>query len=122
MSATRTLLRRLAYGAASAILLTLFAMAHYAVPAPGGSLGLLLDALYAAARVLAGLGPPELPGGSREPSTMVLEILLILAGLAFRVYVFAVVTAWLVARDVAPQLARHKRDSTRLTWLIPRGS
>jgi voltage-gated potassium channel len=82
----------------------------------GGSNVTLLQALYMAVITLAGIGYGEIVDTSHNPTLRVFNIFVVLFGVTIMVYVFSVVTAFLVEGEIT-NLFRRRKMQKRISEL-----
>ncbi len=98
--------RRLAYAILIMISITAAAVTGYMVLG-GRSVG-VLQALYMAVITLAGVGYGEIIDTSRNPALRVFNMFVVLFGVTITVYMFSVVTAFLVEAEITNIFWRRK--------------
>ncbi len=103
---TLTIRRRLALAVAVLLATGAASVAGYRLLA-GPSVS-LLDAAYMAIITLAGVGYGEIVDTSRNPGLRVFNIFVVLIGVAITVYVFSVITAFLVEGEITNIFWRRK--------------
>src|SRR5438445_11968862 len=85
-----------------------FSMAGYRILG-GQSVG-FLQALYMAVITLAGVGYSEVVDTSRNPGLRMFNMLVVFCGVTISVYVFSVVTAFLVEGEITNFFGRRKME------------
>jgi voltage-gated potassium channel len=98
--------RRLLYALLMLVVVAAAAVVGYRALA--GPSVTLLQALYMAIITLAGVGYGEIVDTSRNPALRVFNIFVVLFGVAITVYVFSVLTAFLVEADIRNVFRRRK--------------
>jgi voltage-gated potassium channel len=89
--------RRLLYALVALASITAIAVLGYQVLAPGSS---LLDSLYMAVITLAGVGYGEIISTHANPALRIFNMFVVSVGVMITVYVFSVVTAFLVEGEI----------------------
>jgi voltage-gated potassium channel len=98
--------RRLQYAIAALLVITAFSVAGYRLI--GGPEVTLLQALYMAVITLAGVGYGEIVETAHHPALRVFNMFVVLFGVTITVYVFSVVTAFLVEGEITNIFWRRK--------------
>jgi voltage-gated potassium channel len=98
--------RRLQYAGAALLVVTAFSVAGYRLI--GGESVSLLQALYMAVITLAGVGYGEIVDTAHSPALRVFNMFVVLFGVTITVYVFSVVTAFLVEGEITNIFWRRK--------------
>jgi len=98
--------RRLAYAVLVMVIITATAVTGYRLL--GGSQVSLLQALYMAVITLAGVGYGEIVDTSRSPALRIFNMFVVLFGVTITVYMFSVVTAFLVEGEITNIFWRRK--------------
>lgn len=98
--------RRLAYALLIVMVFTAISVAGYRVL--GGSNVTFLQALYMAVITLAGVGYGEIIDTSHSPALRVFNMFVVLVGVTITVYMFSVVTAFLVEGEITNIFWRRK--------------
>lgn len=88
------------------VLVTAFSVAGYLLL--GGSSVTLMQALYMAVITLAGVGYGEIIDTSQNPALRIFNMFVVLFGVTITVYVFSVVTAFLVEGEITNIFWRRK--------------
>src|SRR3954465_8045928 len=100
--------RRLQYAVAALLTITAFSVAGYLLL--GGSHVTVLQALYMAVITLAGVGYGEIIDTSTNPALRVFNMAVVLVGVTLTVYVFSVVTAFLVEGEIRNIFWRRRME------------
>jgi voltage-gated potassium channel len=90
--------RRLAYAIAALVTITVFSVGGYLLL--GGDNVTPLQAIYMAVITLAGVGYGEIIDTSHHPALRIFNMFVVLFGVTITVYVFSVVTAFLVEGEI----------------------
>lgn len=98
--------RRLQYAVAALLTITVFSVAGYVLL--GGSNVTVLQAVYMAVITLAGVGYGEIIDTSHNPALRIFNMFVVLFGVTITVYVFSVVTAFLVEGEITNIFWRRK--------------
>src|SRR5437764_601948 len=98
--------RRLQYAVAALLTIMTFSIAGYVIL--GGSNVTLLQAVYMAVITLAGVGYGEIIDTSHNPALRIFNMFVVLFGVTITVYVFSVVTAFLVEGEITNIFWRRK--------------
>jgi voltage-gated potassium channel len=98
--------RRLKYAVLALLAILLFSIAGYLTL--GGSTVTLLQAVYMAVITLAGVGYGEIIDTSHNPALRIFNMFVVLFGVTITVYVFSVVTAFLVEGEITNIFWRRK--------------
>src|SRR5512142_1522203 len=98
--------RRLAFALLVVLVFTAAAVAGYRVL--GGSDVTFLQALYMAVITLAGVGYGEIVDTSHHPALRVFNMFVVLFGVTITVYMFSMVTAFLVEGEITNIFWRRK--------------
>jgi voltage-gated potassium channel len=100
--------RRLAYALLALLAIGVLSVSGYCLL--GGANVTFLQALYMAVITLSGVGYQEVVDTSRNPVLRVFNIFVVLFGVAIMVYVFSVVTAFLVEGELSNLFWRRKME------------
>jgi voltage-gated potassium channel len=100
--------RRLIYALVALLAITVLSVSGYRLL--GGGNVTFLQALYMAVITLSGVGYQEVVDTSRNPLLRVFNIFVVLFGVATMVYVFSVVTAFLVEGELSDLFRRRKME------------
>jgi len=100
--------RRLAYALLALLAIAVLSVSGYCLL--GGANVTFLQALYMAVITLSGVGYSEIVDTSRNPALRVFNIFVVLFGVAIMVYVFSVVTAFLVEGELSNLFWRRKME------------
>src|SRR3954465_11686029 len=106
--------RRLQYAVAALLTITAFSVAGYLLL--GGSHVTVLQAIYMAVITLAGVGYGEIIDTAHNPALRVFNMFVVLFGVTITVYVFSVVTAFLVEGEIT-NIFWRRRMQRRITEL-----
>jgi len=98
--------RRLQYAVAVLLLISAFSIAGYRII--GGPSVTLLQAIYMAVITLAGVGYGEIVETAHNPALRIFNMFVVLFGVTITVYVFSVVTAFLVEGEITNIFWRRK--------------
>ena len=98
--------RRLKYAIAALLLILAFSVTGYLLI--GGSSVTVLQAIYMAVITLAGVGYGEIIDTAHNPALRVFNMFVVLFGVTITVYVFSVVTAFLVEGEITNIFWRRK--------------
>src|SRR5579859_7336366 len=99
--------RRLAYALLTLFLVTAFAVTGYQLLGDHVS---LLDAVYMAVVTLAGVGYGEIISTAGHPALRIFNMFVVAFGVMITVYVFSVVTAFLVEGEITNIFWRRKME------------
>ncbi|MBI2677355.1 MAG: potassium channel protein [Candidatus Koribacter versatilis] len=98
--------RRLQYAVVALLTITAFSVAGYRLL--GGTSVTFLQAVYMAVITLAGVGYGEIIDTSHNPALRIFNMFVVLFGVTITVYVFSVVTAFLVEGEITNIFWRRK--------------
>src|SRR5580704_4112799 len=100
--------RRLVYALLALLAMVVLSVGGYCLL--GGANVTFLQALYMAVITLSGVGYQEIVDTSHSPALRVFNIFVVLFGVAIMVYVFSVVTAFLVEGELSDLFRRRKME------------
>jgi voltage-gated potassium channel len=103
--------RGLAYALAALLAMAVLSVSGYCLL--GGANVTFLQALYMAVITLCGVGYQEIVDTSHKPALRVFNIFVVLFGVAIMVYVFSVVTAFLVEGELSNLFWRRRETDQR---------
>src|SRR3954470_22188990 len=106
--------RRLQYAGAALLAIIAFSIAGYRII--GGEPVTMLQAIYMAIITLAGVGYGEVVETAHNPALRVFNMFVVLFGVTITVYVFSVVTAFLVEGEIT-NIFWRRRMQRRITEL-----